>query len=102
MKKFEQLHITDQMVILARVIGMLADGGHKSIEEIAKAREQTILDIWRDICAEAGIDECVPWRGFSGPPKYCRWRPAERGSEPSAPPACAMDAAIVSPTLPPS
>jgi hypothetical protein len=67
MQKFEQLHITDQMVILARVIGMLADGGQKSFEELATAKEQTVLDVWRDICAEAGIDECVPWRGFSGP-----------------------------------
>jgi hypothetical protein len=69
MKKFEQLHITDQMVILARVIGMLADGGQKSIEQVATAKEQTVLDVWRDICAGAGIEECVPWRGFSGPPK---------------------------------
>lgn len=64
MKRFEQLHIDDQNRILLAALEMVTGVEGKSITEIAQARGVTNRNVWREICADAGFDECHPWPGF--------------------------------------
>jgi hypothetical protein len=41
----------------------------RTIEDLAGASGQTVLELWRYVCAEAGFDECEPWEGFPAWPK---------------------------------
>jgi hypothetical protein len=66
MKRFEQLHIEDQTRILTALIEFETDN---PIKQRTKEHGVTPADIWRDVCAEAGFDECIPWEGFPEMPK---------------------------------
>jgi hypothetical protein len=68
MKRFEQLHADDQLQLLIATIETIATTECNTIEELAEARSVTALDIWQEICAEAGLDECTPWKGFPATP----------------------------------
>jgi len=81
MKRFEQLDARDQILLMTRLIKKFADSGyldrcHGSVAEWARAAGLDAFDIWRDVCADAGLDECVPWPGYPKGPKDF---PAARG-----------------------
>jgi len=74
MKRFEQLDARDQILLMTRLIKTFADSGyldrcHGSVAEWARAAGLDAFDIWRDVCADAGLDECVPWPGYPKGPK---------------------------------
>ena len=74
MKKFEQLDARNQVLLMTRLITKFADSGHLdryhgSIAEWARAAGLDAFDIWRDVCADVGLDECVPWPGYPKGPK---------------------------------
>jgi hypothetical protein len=68
-KRFEELHINDQLALLITSIEMLVAGPGRSFADMAQARDVTALDVWRQICAETGFDECTPWDGFPERPQ---------------------------------
>lgn len=81
MKRFDQLDARDQISLMTRLISKFADSGyldrcHGSVAEWALAAGLDAFDIWRDVCAEVGLDECVPWPGY---PKGPKDSPAARG-----------------------
>jgi hypothetical protein len=68
MKRFEELHINDQNTLLVALLETITRGKGKSISEVAIAQGITEQEFWRQICADAGFDECEPWQGFPAPP----------------------------------
>jgi len=76
MKKFEQLDARDQILLMTRLITKFADSGyldrcHGSVAEWARAAGLDALDIWRKVCADVGLDECVPWPGYPHRAERC-------------------------------
>lgn len=74
MKTFEQLDARDQILLMVRLVKKFADSGyldrcHGSVAEWARATGLDPFDIWRDVCADVGLDECVPWPGYPKGPK---------------------------------
>ena len=74
MKSFGQLDPRDQVLLITRLITKFADSGyldrcHGSVAEWARAAGLDAFDIWRDVCADVGLDECVPWPGYPKGPK---------------------------------
>jgi len=45
------------------------DNCHGSVAEWARAAGLDAFDIWRDVCADVGLDECEPWPGYPKGPK---------------------------------
>jgi hypothetical protein len=76
MKKYEDLHIDDQVRLAANVLHLLADAlsedNVRTIEAIAEARGVTVDEVWRDVCAETGLDACHPWNGYPATPPRLR------------------------------
>jgi len=68
MAKFEQLHIEDQAMLVFEVLRMMLEAKQPTIEKFAAAIGQTPHEIWRQVCAECGFDECEPWEGYPAPP----------------------------------
>lgn len=68
MKKFEQLHAEDQADIALEMMRLFFDQRAKPIKEIAAARDQTPLELWRQVCADVALDECEPWQGYPAGP----------------------------------
>jgi hypothetical protein len=68
---FEQLHVRDQILLLARCLEAIqTETPDATIAALAGIRGCTVLDVWRDICRDCVIDECEPWQGFpEGPGK---------------------------------
>ena len=64
MKRFEDLHIEDQMRLALEALRMTTAGNCGTIETFAKENGLTVREFWRDICANEGFDECEPWKGF--------------------------------------
>lgn len=74
MKRFDQLDARDQVLLMTRLITKFAESGyldrcHGSVAEWARAAGLDAFDIWRDVCAEVSLDECVPWPGYPKGPK---------------------------------
>ena len=67
--RFGELHIDDQHHILIEVLRLVVDSGLHSLRDIADDRGITPGELWRDICADAGLDACDPWPGFPDPPR---------------------------------
>ncbi len=67
MKKFEDLHIDNQILLQMGVLERLG-GTCNRLADVAVRDGCTVDDIWRDICDEAGLDLCEPWPGFPEPP----------------------------------
>jgi len=77
MKTFEQLDARDQVLLMTGLIKKFADSGyldrcHGSVAEWARAAGLNAFDIWRDVCADVGLDECVPWPGYPKGPRDFR------------------------------
>ena len=64
MIKFEQLHAEDATALLSKMVEIITSNGSRGIREFTQATGQTPLELWGDICAEAGLDECEPWDGY--------------------------------------
>jgi hypothetical protein len=64
MTKFEQLHAKDATALLCKMVEIITCDGSRGIREYTQATGQTPHELWRDICAEAGLDECEPWDGY--------------------------------------
>jgi hypothetical protein len=74
MKRFEELEARHQILLMVRLVKKFADSGyldkcHGSVAEWARAAGLDPFDIWRDVCADVGLDECVPWHGYPKGPK---------------------------------
>jgi hypothetical protein len=79
-KQFEQLHIEEQNQLLLSLLGLIADSGISSIARLAEKEGCSVRDVWREVCADADLDECEPWQGFPGFPKHLP--PAPGGDRP--------------------
>ena len=64
MKTFEQLHLDEQTQLLGQLMETLGDNDCYSVDELARRRDCSLREVWRDICADTGLDECEPWNGF--------------------------------------
>ena len=74
MTSFGQLDARDQVLLITRLITKFADSGyldrcHGSVAEWARVAGIDAFDIWRDVCSDVGLDECVPWPGYPKGPK---------------------------------
>jgi hypothetical protein len=74
MKRFDQLDARDQILLMTRLITKFADSGyldkcHGSIAEWTRAAGLDPFEIWRGVCADVGLEECVPWPGYPKGPK---------------------------------
>jgi hypothetical protein len=74
MKSFGQLDARDQVFLIIRLITKFTESGyldrcHGSVAEWARAAGIDPFAIWRDVCADVGLDECVPWSGYPEGPK---------------------------------
>lgn len=68
MKRFVDLHVNDQTLLVANALEALAYSGYTRITVAAAARKLTTSEWWQTICADAGVDECEPWPGFPQAP----------------------------------
>jgi hypothetical protein len=84
MKRFEQLHADDQLQLMIATLEIITAGSCNTVEELTEARGVTILDIWREICAEAGLDECTPWESFPAPQTSLPTAPGDNRELPEA------------------
>ena len=64
MKRFEELHVEDQNMLLLTLFTTFTAAGCKSVDELAERQGSTNLEVWQQICAEAGFDECRPWTNY--------------------------------------
>jgi hypothetical protein len=74
LKNFGQLDARDQVLLITRLITKFADSGyldicHGSVAEWARAAGLDAFDIWRNVCADVGLEECEPWLGYPKGPK---------------------------------
>src|SRR5580700_7882288 len=68
-KRFDQLDARHQILLMTRLITKFADSGyldrcHGSVTEWARAARLDPFDIWREVCTDVGLDECMPWPGY--------------------------------------
>jgi hypothetical protein len=85
MVKFADLHITEQLEITLTIIGWCGIHKCRTIEKLAVARDQSLAELWADVCAEAGLDLCEPWDGWPAGPKKETFANA-RGANQEIPP----------------
>jgi hypothetical protein len=72
-KKFEQLHIEDQVRLVLEAMRMISAGKCGTIERFARENDFTPAEFWREVCAAEGFDECEPWAGFPAGPTHGSW-----------------------------
>jgi hypothetical protein len=69
MKRFEELHVEDQNMLLFTLVSTIFAASCRSVDELAEQQGSTNLEVWQQICVEAGFDECQPWATYPSPPK---------------------------------
>lgn len=72
MRKFEELHIHDQIALIIATMEAIIDADlepPRTLEKVASARGVTVLELWADICGETGFDKCEPWPGYPSLPR---------------------------------
>src|SRR4029077_14029341 len=74
MKTFGQLDARDQVLLMTKLITKFADSGyldrcHGSVAEWARTAGIDAFYILGDVCADVGLDECLPWPGYPKGPK---------------------------------
>jgi hypothetical protein len=69
MRKFEQLHAEDGLDLALEALRLMCEARCPTLERLIAKRDCTPLDLWREICAERGYDECEPWQGWPAGPK---------------------------------
>jgi hypothetical protein len=79
-EEFEDLHIDDQKRLLISVLQLLADNGARTLGNAAADQGISVDELWREVCAEAGLDGCHPWAGYPGRPHSLP--PARGGDRP--------------------
>jgi len=75
MKRFEQLHFDEQNLLVIHLMKAFCENDCGSVEQLAHRHDCSVREVWRDICADTGLDECEPWEGYPDPP--WGWPPAE-------------------------
>jgi hypothetical protein len=75
MQRFEQIDFDDQLRIALEVLGSMYEAKQLTIERLAYVTDRTVGDVWRDACAEVGLDVCEPWNGFPKGPRKDSWDP---------------------------
>jgi len=69
MQKFEQLPAEVGFDIAVEALRVMLDGRCKTLEQLIEKRDCTPRELWREICADRGYDECEPWQGWPAGPK---------------------------------
>ena len=69
MRKFEQLHAEDGLDLALEALRLMCDARCNTLKRLIAKRDCTPLELWREICAERGFDECEPWQNWPEPPK---------------------------------
>jgi hypothetical protein len=75
MKEFDDLPLDEQNRLMVVALEDMAAAGVSTIDQAAEARGMTVGEIWSEICSDAGMDECAPWRRYPARP--------DRGERPS-------------------
>ncbi len=68
------------MRLALEALRMMTSGNCGTMETFAKENGLTVRELWRDICANEGFDECEPWNGFPEGPTTDSWNPASGGN----------------------
>jgi hypothetical protein len=58
MTKFEALPELDQATLLAVMLDMISRANCHSIDTLAQKEKRSVAEIWREVCEEAGLQEC--------------------------------------------
>lgn len=53
----------------AQALRVMFDGRCNTLKQLIAKSECTAAELWREICAERGYDECEPWLGWPVAPK---------------------------------
>ena len=69
MLKFEQLHAEEGLDLALEALRLMCDARCNTLKRLIAKRDCTPRELWREICAERGYDECEPWQGWPAPPK---------------------------------
>lgn len=69
MKKFAELHANDGIELALEAARVMVDARCYTLAQVIAKRGCTPRDLWREICAGAGYDECEPWHNWPEPPK---------------------------------
>ncbi|MFZ3224945.1 MAG: hypothetical protein WB772_01065 [Xanthobacteraceae bacterium] len=69
MRKFEQLHAEDGLDLALEALRVMCEAKCPTLKRLIAKRGCTAAELWREICAERGYDECEPWQGWPEPPK---------------------------------
>jgi hypothetical protein len=75
MLKFEQLHAEDGLDLALEALRVMCEANCPTLKQLIAKRKCTAAELWREICAERGYDECEPWQGWPEPPEIsCKRR----------------------------
>ena len=69
MRKFEQLHAEDGLDLALEALRVMCEAKCLTLKQVIAKRDCTPRELWREICAERGFDECEPWQGWPAAPK---------------------------------
>lgn len=69
MRKFEEINAEQGFDLALEALRVMCDARCPSLKRLIEKRGCTAAELWREICAERGYDECEPWRGWPDPPK---------------------------------
>ena|SRR5580698_6961070 len=69
MLKFEQLHAEDGLDLALEALRMMCEARCPTLKRLIAKRGCTAAELWREICADRGFDECEPWQGWPAGPK---------------------------------
>jgi hypothetical protein len=81
-KRFEEMHVEEQAQLALEMLRMVFEANQPTIEKFAAACGVCPIEIWRQVCAECGFDECEPWEGYPAPPKRENWQHAPGANQP--------------------
>jgi len=68
MLKFDRLHAEDRIELAIEALRVMFDAKCHTIKQVIEKRGCTPRELWREICAERGYDECEPWNGWPAAP----------------------------------
>jgi hypothetical protein len=73
MRKFEQLPAEDGLDLSLEALRIMCEARCPTLKQLIAKRDCTPRELWREICAERGVDECEPWQGWPAGPKRDFW-----------------------------
>jgi hypothetical protein len=63
-KKFNDLHVDDQLYLCVEVFRAMFAARAGNICSTAEIRQKTTDELWQQICNEICLEECIPWEGY--------------------------------------